>query len=191
MAKIKTVNIWGGHGVGSIDTRDAAIFQGIEFVSRAVTLDNSVFKLRDMYFDKPNLVATDGHRLHLFEMPEDALIPGGFYRVIRKTKSLIELGYVGQGQKFPEYKNILPDAASLTKIAEGAAGGYGRIESLYATVIRGLSVHNTSLRYSYVKDLGDVAVWDVYIDQKEEKGNRAGILFKSHKMKALIMPVRV
>jgi DNA polymerase III sliding clamp (beta) subunit (PCNA family) len=80
-----------------------------QWLAKAMTDKNDVrYYLRHIYAEGPDLVATDGHRLHIYTANT---LPDGFYD---KNMQKIELD-----AKFPDYKRVLPKRSGTFRTSSG------------------------------------------------------------------------
>lgn len=188
---IKTTTIWGSGKRIEID--NVNVFNGVSFVSRAVSTDKDRGHtgLTYMYYNKPDLVGVDGHRLHIYEANLEELEDNGYYFVISRTKTQIHIGYVGQSgevePKYLDYTTVIPNKEESIKVLKDktSSPGFGNLDALYSSVVRNLPDEQPAIKFKFIKDLEGYDLWDVYI------GEGGRVLFDNHNLlQAVIMPMR-
>lgn len=103
------------------------LFKGLLWVSAARSTDETRYVICNIHIEKDEsiwrLVATDGRRMHihsfdpgLFEDDID-LIPEGLYEVVAKTSKVIVIAESECGEKYPNWRGVVPDYEPKTSVA--------------------------------------------------------------------------
>ena len=153
-------------------------FYGFKFVLKAVTKENASFKLNVIKIEQELIVATDGHRLHIY-FPQ-GLFSSGIYKILVKTRTQIILEKV-LGIKYPEWHQALIPKGTIGEIK------IGRVDSVgYTEIVRSMSEEST-LKFEYFSDLASEMTKALI-----PTAPGGGIVFENFdgSMKALIMPIR-
>ena len=106
--------------------------------------------LEHIYSTGQKIVATDGHRLHIYT-PTECPLEAGYYQVIKKTKTEIILNPVELDQEYPDFERITPDREgkkdfTLYQYDNGRTAA-PNLESKYAEVIRALPSGTINIKY--------------------------------------------
>lgn len=91
---------------------DQELFEKLHFVALAVSKDPTSEILQHIYSNDGNIVATDGRRCHIFE---STVLPDGFYQVIERTKTKLQLLKSDTPMDFPDYKRVIPVAKNMVE----------------------------------------------------------------------------
>lgn len=113
----------------------------LKYVSQAMSTDETRYNLAGVCFDGANLVATDGHRLHITSynmiVPEPVIMPARMVKTILELKpesvtisfrkdqgdrvsihALTDQGYIIRSKAldgmFPEYRQVIPEDKAFT-----------------------------------------------------------------------------
>ena len=154
-------------------------FHGFKFVLKAITKEDAGFKLNVIKIEKDLIVATDGHRLHIYK--PQSLFSSGAYKPLIKTRTKLILEKVF-GINYPDWHSALIPKGTPLEIQ------IGRIDSVgYTEVVRSMNSEST-LEFKYFSDLDD-DMTKAFIPAAPGKG----ITFENFdgSMKALIMLLRV
>jgi hypothetical protein len=91
----------------------------IIFVAKArEKKDFSKCNLLHVYSDGARIMATDGARGHVYA-PADCPLPAGFYRVLRGSKTTIDLVKVEESTPFPDLDRVIPKKDKSTTFSPG------------------------------------------------------------------------
>ena len=154
-------------------------FHGFKWVLKAITRKMSSFKLDVIKIENDLIVATDGHRLHIYRT--QGLFSAGTYQVLVKTRTKIILEKVFD-VNYPEWRQVLSVKGTPLKLK------IGRIDSVGYTEIVRTMIQNETLRFDYFSDLAS-EMTKAFIPAASGEG----VTFENFdgSMKALIMPMRV
>lgn len=162
-----------------LNKRDPDI-HGFYWASKILPLVSSITSIKFLSIKMPNVVATDGNRIHIYSPHEK--YPSGLYRVLIKNKTHIFLSKITSKETYPKWKPIVPNTAVpyLEKIKLR-----GNLSIDYTNLILALTkIHPShTLDINYFKDL-IYETWDAFIYEKYE-----GIRFEGDRRVAVIMPV--
>lgn len=183
MAKSKKIVIWGKSGRNELV--DNELFTGISFVDKARLKDSELNRgLSYIYFDYPNLVAMDGHRLHLYVVDiEDLFFNKHCYEVIKISSSEIHLGNIGQMSSdfYPGWRHAWPDG--LYQSIDGTVTvTKANLSEAYSNVIRHM-LDDKILDFGFFKDLTPMEYCDVGF-----WGEQGFVIFKAGKFGAALVP---
>jgi len=140
---------------------------------------------------------TDGARLHHFKTVDDdyqvGQIADGFYRVLKRTKTIVQLVKVhGSDHSYPEINDLINIDGEESKLSLFGmpTSKYNDLDShaskATAQIVRELETEH-AINYTFVQDvLTCDDIFEVYI-----KGDGNCVTFKSDTKTALIMPVRI
>jgi hypothetical protein len=82
-------------------------FDGIKWAIAARSKDATRYSITCINIDGGLIVATDGHRLHIYTPERD--IDAGMYEVLKETKDIIVLRSGDtDGFKYPDYERVFP-----------------------------------------------------------------------------------
>ena len=154
-------------------------FYGFKWVLKAITREMSSFKLDVLKIEEDLIVATDGHRLHIYRT--QGLFSAGIYQVLIKTRTKIILEKVFD-VNYPEWHQVLIPKGTIEEMTIGSIDSPG-----YTEIVRAMNKEST-LRFDYFSDLAS-EMTKVFIPAAPKEG----ITFENFdgSMKALIMPMRV
>lgn len=157
----------------------------IQFVSCAVPKDPIKEALNYIYVPESgtDIVATDGHRCHVYT-PSTCPLQPGFYQVVKKNKKEIILNKEDCDLIFPDYARIIPEQKILINF-KGESFGPLTIDQRYTQIIRALT-ENESIAYKFFSDLPV----DLFIDYQTGSEFDA-VLFTGPQVKAVIMPFKI
>ncbi len=154
-------------------------FYGFKWVLKATTKENSSFKLNVIKIEQELIVATDGHRLHIYR--PQGLFLSGIYKILIKTRTKIVLEKVSR-INYPEWKSLLIPKGTPVEVKTGRVDSAG-----YTEIVRAMKKEST-LKFEYFSDLAD-EMTKAFIPTVP----REAVVFENFdgSMKALIMPIRV
>lgn len=169
---------------------DSTHVEKISWLLKAISKDPKMPHLHATYFDseKKQLVATDGHRLHVLKNIDwDCLqnIKTGSIEFAKSGKSYLftEVCY----GPFPNYQRIIPeDCQKYAHVFAIGKNNWSEISSNYFKVLKGL---NAPLNFKYFKDVLSCvdAEFNVSINGNSDGGP---IKFESESLLAVLMPMR-
>lgn len=149
-------------------------FAGFKWALKAVDFDLGYTLSRIISINLDGIVATDGHRLHIYKAEES--YPIGIFKILLRQQYHLILAHT-KDVRFPQYKDVIPD---YTKFKE--FGMSGNIDLSYPTIIRNMDTDGLS--YTYLDDVGSMD--KVYIGAKGQP-----IIFEGFNKLAMIMPMRI
>ena len=134
--------------------------------------------LQYLYSTGVDIVASDGHRLHVYT-PEDCPLEAGYYEIIKKTKTELILNRSDQDLgDYPDYARVMPEAKDLQGFKLDSS-----ISGKYATVIRAMDVN--TLEYSLFLDAAPL------MERYQVTDGTSPVLMTGKDVKAVVMPVRI
>ena len=153
-------------------------FYGFKWVLKALAKE-SYFKYLVLKIEKDLIVATDGHRLHIYR--PQGLYLSGSYKVLVKKNNQVILEKVS-GINYPDWRSLLIPKGTPLEIQ------IGRIDSPGYTEIVRLMNKESTLKFEYFSDLAS-EMTKAFIPAAPGEG----ITFENSdgSMKALIMPMRM
>ena len=151
------------------------------FVARAVSKDKAKYALRHIYCTGTQIVATDGHRCHVYT-PEDCYLEKGYYEILKKTKTELHLlqNTDPDLMDFPDFARIFPAEKKLQHFEEKTTVG-GRL----ALVIRAMGTNCVNL--DYFRDSAEFR--GIYSYQVTEGSDP--ILLRGARLQAVLMPAKI
>ncbi|MCK4816966.1 hypothetical protein KA005_14450 [bacterium] len=156
-------------------------FPGIKWVLKARDKEDRRLIMRNILFDSNKWVATDGHRIHIYESQE--LYQKGLYESIVNNSGKLVLKFVSDDiDKYPKWSTI-PCSSKTPLELKIDSGFYFSIA--YSKVIRCLEV-SVTLDFQFVQDLLKQTIdpWTVYIYEKADP-----VYFVSERKIGIIMPM--
>ena len=150
--------------------------ENLLFVAKALGKNH----LSYIHSDGVEIVATDGHRCHIYTPPADECpLPKGFYKIIKRTKTKIDILLEQNADLiFPDYKRIVPNLDGVIPFKYRST-----IYNAFAQVTRALG--EGALNYNY---FADTIGADLDCEFKTN-GQNVGVLFKWAYKTAVIMPI--
>jgi hypothetical protein len=184
----------------TINTRDD--FQRIAFVSKALTTDKhairkyeSIIKVEtDEESGNVTFIATDGRRIHLAQI--NHFIPEGYYNIMIKG-DVITLQEVidSDGEiQYPNYRKIIPGPETLKKICDLNLDQTGLTKNMVKTgkiSLEFAKIIKRAKKVMNIRFLDDLAKidWELYVEEKREKGPLCFKLNSEKELLAIIMPM--
>jgi hypothetical protein len=156
-------------------------FEGIMFVTKAVLKKNPRRPVLHNLFVAENreLVATDGHRCHKYELQSDELVPG-LYQIIKNTKSQIILAPAEDDGVFPDYTKVFPEPGETISFGElGTSNEHCAI----ALTIRAMP--NNTLNIDYLRDAL------TGMSEVQASDGIGSVCLRGERRSAVIMPIRM
>ena len=153
--------------------------ENFHFVAKALGKNEVRAHLMGIYFDKDHshIVATDGARVHYASTKLE--LDKGIYRIIKQTKTVIELLFVGDCE-YPDYVDI----CNLEGKEYRSIDLKGPIDCMFTNLVR--SVDSLYISYQYFSDA-------VLIGNRFEcfvKSSDKPVLLRLGEKCAAIMPIR-
>jgi len=155
-----------------LKTKNDARAQLVAFVAGAVSKDKTRATLQHVYSTGSEIAATDTHRCHT----ADVELKEGFYKVLKLTKTVVQLVKVEDPGVFPDYKRIIPTADKL--VAFKSNGQALR----HAEVTRALG--NGAIDFKYFCDACPPCMTHYQITDMFSP-----VLFTSKEMTSVVMPI--
>jgi hypothetical protein len=121
--------------------------QPLKFVAKAVAKykgQDGRVHLNNIYCIGPEIIATDGHRCHVYT-PEDNPLEAGYYEVIKNTKTELRLVRIECDSEYPEIKRVIPAKDGAVPF-EDKSSIYGK----FAQVVR--AMEQGSINTDYLAD---------------------------------------
>ena len=158
-----------------INSRDRD-FPGFKWVLKAVNFerDSALESIINIGLD--GIVATDGHRLHIYNPFETYF--GGTYKVLLRQKYFLIFAAT-KDVKFPGYKKVIPDYSKFKEFEISSL-----IERNYFLMAQNMEDCG-GLRFRYFNDLG-TDMEKMYIGADKDP-----VMFEGFRRQALIMPMRI
>lgn len=156
-------------------------FSGIKWVLKTINKGTHRLLLQNIIFDSDKWVATDGHRIHIYE--SQGSYQKGLYESIINNSGKLILKFVSDDiDKYPEWSNI---PCSQKTPLELTIDSTFYLSVAYTNIIRCLEV-STTLDFQFVQDLLKQTsdLWTVYIYEKLDP-----IYFVSDRKIGIIMPM--
>ncbi|RKZ05006.1 hypothetical protein DRQ25_16750 [Candidatus Fermentibacteria bacterium] len=157
-------------------------FDSLHFVTGA--LDKKSDRLFKTIIQVKDGIATgtDGQRLHMAKLDEDTFIIDGYYKVVKRTKTKLDL------VKDDSYDMTYPDIRALFEIP--TSGGIplsehnGHVYNAVKTIC--CKLHgNIAINYHFIEDILSYGVFDFHCTGEEEKP----LFFTNGTKTAIVMPV--
>lgn len=145
------------------------------FVAAAVSKDHTREALTHVYSDGTRIMATDGHRLHVYT-PDEGCLPAGYYDLLKKTKTEVHLNSVELDLVYPDVDRVIPKAGNMIDISCSLCG-------VYAAVIRAMPVN--TLEFKYFTDACPLELMDSY----QVIDGISPVMFQGGKVLSVVMPV--
>lgn len=161
-----------------LEARDPDI-RGFYWASKILQSNHIQKSVRFLNIEMPNIVATDGHRIHIYSPNKE--YPNGLYRVLIKRKTHMCLSKIVEEITYLDWKPVVPDEkASYRRIQLR-----GNLSVDYTNLILAFTkiYPNRTLNVNYLNDLGN-GIWNAFIYEKHD-----GIRFEGDRKVAVIMPV--
>ncbi len=136
--------------------------------------------IRYVYVKDNTITSTDGERLHHAKLEGD--YPGGFYVVVKRTRSLIIMISVGDDFIYPDFTDIIKPASPATKIPACIE----QVHGAFADVIRAMDKKH-ALNFHYFEDV--VNCNDMFIVSVGDNGT--AVILQGDNKTAVIMPMRI
>jgi len=160
-------------------------FNALKFVAKAVAKfkgQDQRDHLNNIYCDGLRIMATNGHRLHVYEQPEPETPPldPGYYEILKNTKTELRLLPVQIDQEYPDIMRIMPSDEGLHSLGHTKSSLWGKV----AEIIR--SFEEGAINVDYLMDalIGQPAWMFKTTDHTNP------ILLKGGFLTAVIMPMR-
>jgi len=158
-------------------------FNALKFVAKAVAKfkgQDQRDHLNNIYCDGLRIMATNGHRLHVYEQPEPETPPldPGYYEILKNTKTELRLLPVQIDQEYPDIMRIMPSNEGLEGF-DAKSSLFGK----FAQVIR--SLNEGSINTDYFK----AALEGTDICMFKATDGASPILLKGGFLTAVIMPI--
>ena len=150
-------------------------FAGFKWVLKAVNLDLGSALAKVISINLDGIVATDGHRLHIYN-PEESY-PIGTFKFLLRQKYYLMLAET-KDVKFPAYQSVIPDYSKFNEFRM-----IGLVERDYVILIRNMGEQG-GLRYKYFADMADM-------DKMYIGGEKEPVVLEGFRRQALIMPMRI
>lgn len=144
------------------------------FVAAAASGDHTREALTYVYSDGGRIMATDGHRLHVYA-PEECL-PAGYYEIIRKTKTEVHLNSVELDLVYPDVDRVIPEAVNMVSATGSPCG-------VYAAVIRAMPTNTLEFKYF------EAAFPPELMDSYQVTDGVSPVMFQGGKVLSVVMPV--
>lgn len=156
-------------------------YTGILWAIKARSMEESRYSLQFITAKDGEIIATDGHRLHIYKT--EMVIENGNYEVITSNKNEIILETV-KGVEYPEWENVFLKDEPV-KIIEIECYSK-RVSEAYTSLVRCLPIENT-VNLKYFEDLLCISDKVTFLIHKKEEP----IEFRTGKYRGLIMPIRM
>jgi DNA polymerase III sliding clamp (beta) subunit (PCNA family) len=164
-------------------------FKDLSWTVRAMSKDPIKINLNAVYINAGNMVASDGHRMHLAEINLDGTpLEEGLYEVIKNSKDQIILQEI-EGEGLPNYKQVIPEGETqktVELVFENPRKGKANHSRTYSQTIRALK-ENLVLDYNLFSQAiegMDTATFKVFTDN-------GPVVLKSGNKLAVIMPMKI
>ncbi len=153
------------------------------FVAAAMSKDETRYALNFIYSTGERIVATDGHRCHLYA-PEDCPLEEGFYKVMKRTKTVIDLLKTEVDGQYPDFDRIIPKDEGLVGFSTYTMEATNNAPLKLAEVLRGMATSAISI------DFFLDAINHESISMFRSGDGFEPIKFKGGFLTAVIMPLR-
>jgi len=170
-----------------INKFNKADLSGVYWLTACMAKNDLRFHLNHIQAKDNKLCATDGNRLHYFE-PEQKFTDG-FYRVTKRTKTVIQLIFE------PFESGMYPDISELVNInsddSKMTIFGKNDIDTEYASQMTTKIIkmmENNTVNFSFVMD---VLRCDDAFEVYQSKDHNNPVKFRSENKTAIIMPLMV
>ena len=129
------------------------------------TRDKNLPIMKHIYFDRQSWAATDGHRLHIFDVPSDTY-EKGLYEIIAEKRFGIILEKTNQDiTKYPKFEHLL-DSKKIAQLPNIILGSH-YIDINYTQLVR-LLPENKTIQIKYFQDMMYLEIpWEVYLLEDE------------------------
>jgi hypothetical protein len=156
-------------------------YVGILWVIKARSTEESRYGLQFITAKDGEIIATDGHRLHIYKT--EMVIKNGNYEVISSNKNEIILEAI-KDIEYPKWEDVFPKDEP-TKIIEIKCYSK-KVSEAYTSLVRCLPIENT-VNLKYFEDLLCISNKVTFLIHKKEEP----IEFRTGKYRGLIMPIRM
>jgi hypothetical protein len=157
-------------------------FLGIKWALKARDKESHKLHLENIIFDSDKWVATDGHRIHIYESQE--AYQKGLYESIINNNGKLVLKFVSDDtDKYPEWSSI--PCSKKTPLEFEIDSPFHIPSVTYTNIIRCLEV-SVTLDFQFVQDLLKQTYdpWTIYIYEKLDP-----VYFVSDRKIGIIMPM--
>jgi hypothetical protein len=155
------------------------MFENLSFVARAAAKrDDLKPHLEQINVTEQHVQATNGDRAHRFSPVDMPLMPG-MYRILKRTKSVLELAEVETDTDYPDFSRVIP--------RDPVVGGFppGDVDLKYATVIRAMPDAKAYLNHAYFADVFPSSVSGYAVTD-----GFSPVYLRGDRIEAIIMPAR-
>ncbi len=158
------------------------------FVAKAVDKKHSKSELRYVYVTEEEVVATDGHRLHVYT-PEVSVMEPGYYEIIKQTKTTLQLIKVtsdayGKLGEYPDFKCMIPEASYIREfITKRNSGEEIEVVGKYAEVIRAFT--DNTVDWDYFNDANCLGMYGYRYN-----GEDSPLVLYGENIKAALSPLK-
>lgn len=165
----------------------------VNFVSKAMSTDDTRYMMNFLYVEDSKLIATDGRRAHMVEFSESEIELWGFkqdtfYKYLKGTKSyawLAEIDNTESKMVYPNIKRIIPgkeDTKSVYFINPSKRiNFYENLKNISDVIPR-----SSGLDIGYLFDLPKDIPFKVFVSK--EPRELKPLLLESSSLTAIIMP---
>lgn len=166
-------------------------FDILQKVVTAVSDDASRYFMSGLHAEDGKLVATDGKRMHIWEMPEpvddEPLIPDGDWKIVSKDRKSVILEE--WDNTFPNWKRVTPDIAGKESVLELDLNDVG-VKSANAKHFSGqlyrlFDKTGACFNIGFLLDIKG-RMWNVYGEAPDK-----GWTFLSDNLHVVIMPIQL
>ena len=160
-------------------------YAGVKWTVKAKSKEESRYGLFNVLSTGKRIVATDGHRMHIYKLQTEE-IPKGIYEVI-EAKGMIIFNLTNkQISEFPDWMAVIPRHKRAITIKVMGNPKEDNVEAV-ATLFRAMP-EDRVVNLKYLSDaLGDGDIWKVNVDKEANDA----LLFRNGRKVAVVMPMRL
>lgn len=125
-------------------------FEAIAWAIKVRSKDEMRKNLQMILIDNGQVLATDGHRLHLSKV--ERAIDNGLYNVVLANAKTIVLEKDTEGYEYPDYKRVIPDADTMPEATATVHRNNGDKTQLLRAVYQMCSVKLDYLLDAYMPE---------------------------------------
>jgi hypothetical protein len=161
-------------------------FEGLIWVAKVRCLDLHRYDLNKILCQEGRLIATDGHRMHIYTMDYSENIPCGAFLPIARNNGFILLREE-PANNYPEWRKVIPKAKKKDVLEKICINKDPILNAKNFAIV--LKTIDEIMQYSFFLDLA-VDEWRVTTYEKNPSPIRFDTYGRKRKI-ALIMPMRI
>jgi hypothetical protein len=155
------------------------LFEDLSFVARAAAKrDDLKPHLEQINVTEQHVQATNGNRAHRFT-PETLPLTPGMYRILKRTKTVLELAEVETDTDYPDFSRVIPREPVVVEFEKSD------VDLKYATVMRALPDAKAYLSHAFFADVFPSSVSGYAVVD-----GLSPVYLRGDRIEAIIMPAR-